>query len=96
MGEGEGPATGLEGLRAEIAGVDGRIMELMRERVRLAEMVGEAKLASGMEVKDRGVEERIVGRYRRFAEDNGMDPDVAEEVCRALIRESVAAQESMR
>jgi chorismate mutase/prephenate dehydrogenase len=86
---------GLDELREEIKKADMEILEAMRKRLDVAKRIGEYKIGSGKEIRDISVEERVVGRYRDFASANGMDPDVAERVCRAVIEESVAAQASM-
>ncbi|MDR1690219.1 MAG: chorismate mutase [Candidatus Methanoplasma sp.] len=86
----------LEKLRDEIRKTDLDILMLMKKRLDLAKEVGLYKIKNGKEVVDASVEEKVVGRYRAFAEENGMDPDSAEAVCRILIRESVELQRSLR
>lgn len=84
--------TGLEELREEIADVDARIMGLVAKRMSLAEDIGEEKRRLGLPVRVPEVEERVVARYRSFAESHGIDPDSAEKLARALIEESVRLQ----
>lgn len=86
---------GLDELRDEIRRTDEEIMLLSKKRLDLARQVGETKIAEGIPVRNRNVEKDVVSRYRRFAEENGMDPDKAEEICRALIQESVELQVSL-
>lgn len=86
----------LEGKRAEIADADRRIMELLRKRLDIATEIGRYKAENGMEVRDLSVEQRVVERYRALARESGMDPDIAEEICRAIMRESVANEDAVR
>lgn len=87
---------GLEELRDEIRAIDLEIMELMKKRLDLAREVGLFKIENGKEVVDPSVEEKVVERYRSFAEKNGMDPDNAERICRSMIKESVDLQLSLK
>lgn len=86
---------GLEEIRKEIEDTDLAIMELMRKRLALAEEVGRTKMASGTPIRNIPVEERVIARYRDFAEANDMSPAIAEAVCRLLMQESVERQAAM-
>jgi len=86
----------VDGLREEIKAADLLILEQMKRRLALAREVGLCKIREGIDVVDPSVEAAVVARYRAFAEENGMDPDCAEGVCRILIEESVRLQESLR
>ena len=86
----------LEQLREEISSTDLKILELMKKRLELAKEVGLYKIENGKEVVDPSVEEKVVARYRKYAEENGMNPDHAEGVCRILIKESVELQISLK
>ncbi|MDR3206114.1 MAG: chorismate mutase [Candidatus Methanoplasma sp.] len=88
--------TDLERLRADIRAVDNDIMILLKRRMELARSVGEFKIGANKDVRDLSVEEAVVRRYREFAENNGMDPDKAEAVCRLIMQESVEIQEALR
>jgi chorismate mutase len=86
----------LENLREEIKKTDLEILGLMKRRLDLAKEVGLQKIMDGKDVIDPSVEEAVIGRYRTFAEENGMDPDRTEEMCKILIEESVILQKSLR
>ncbi|MDR3282980.1 MAG: chorismate mutase [Candidatus Methanoplasma sp.] len=88
--------TDLNQLREDIRTVDNEILVLLRKRRDLARAVGEYKASHGREVRDLSVEDGVVRRYREFAEENGMDPDKAEAVCRLVMEESVDVQEAIR
>jgi chorismate mutase len=68
----------------------------MKKRIDLAKEVGRYKKDHKEEVRNTAVEDKVIGRYRRFAEENGMNPDSAEEICKLLMKESVDVQEALR
>ncbi|MCL2031939.1 MAG: chorismate mutase [Methanomassiliicoccaceae archaeon] len=86
----------LDELRSGIKETDLEILCLMKKRLDLAKEVGLCKIEKGLEIIEPSVEEAVVGRYRAFAEDNGMNPEYAEDICRILIRESVELQRSLK
>ena len=88
-------AAELNRLRAEIKEADEAILNAMKKRHDTAEKIGRLKLGARIPVRNEAVEENVVGRYRRFAEECGMDPDDAEIVCRTLIRASIEEQASL-
>lgn len=85
----------LENLRKEIEKTDGEIMSLLKKRLDLAEEVGLYKIKKGKEIVDPAVESIVIKRYRDLAVSNGMNPDIAEEICRKLIQESVELQKNL-
>lgn len=82
----------LDDLREEIGETDRKILELMKKRLDIAEEIGNIKMNSNTPVKNVAVENEVAERYRCFAVEHDMDPDIAESVCRMLIRESVERQ----
>ncbi|MDR0887785.1 MAG: chorismate mutase [Candidatus Methanoplasma sp.] len=85
----------LEELRNKIRETDIEILELMKKRIDLAIEVGKYKKDHKEGVRNLSVEEKVIKRYREFAEENGIDPDFAEEICKLLMKESVNVQEAL-
>ncbi len=75
----------LEDLRLRIDEVDGRIIELLRERLRLCTLIGEVKLREGLPVRDAAREAEVLARAGEFAE-----------VFKAIIKLCREAQEGLR
>ena len=90
-----GMDAGMDALRERINDADRRIMDLLAERLDIARRIGEHKMEAGIPVRDAPREEVVVSKYRAMAEERGMDPDVAERVCRLLIKESVDRQAAL-
>lgn len=81
-------ATGrdaLSDIRARLDDVDTRLVVLLAERGELIREVIDFKRARGMGVVDRGREEEMLTRIAVLASDNGLDPQVARQVLRAVI-----------
>jgi chorismate mutase/prephenate dehydrogenase len=73
---------------AGTAEIDARIMELIRMRRDAALREGSLRTDAGLPAVDPSAEKAALERYSRMASDNGTDPDTAESVCRALVKES--------
>lgn len=82
--------------RKEIAECDHEIMALLRKRLDLAMAIGHYKAEHGLEVRNHGVELQVVERYRKLAEEFGMDPDHSEIICRIIMQESVANEKTVK
>lgn len=82
-------------LRGRINEADRRIMDLLAERLNIARQIGEYKIDAGAPVRDVAREEDVVMRFRTMAEERHMDPGIAEQVCRLLIKESVDEQAAL-
>jgi chorismate mutase/prephenate dehydratase len=63
----------LEELRKQIDDVDARIVELIGERVRIAEEIGKGKRARGSAIEDREREKKVLENVRRIAREKGID-----------------------
>ncbi len=63
----------LEELRKQIDDVDARIMELIGERVRIAEEIGIGKREKGRLIEDREREKRVLENVKRVAQEKGID-----------------------
>lgn len=85
----------LETKRKEIAECDRQIMGLLRKRLDLATAIGHYKAEHGLDVRNHSVELQVVERYRKLAEEFGMDPDHSEIICRIIMQESVANEKAV-
>ena len=85
----------LESKRDEIASLDAEIMALLRKRLDCAIEIGRYKADHGMDVFNPAVEAKVITRYRRLAEELGMDPDIAERICRTVMEESIASESAV-
>lgn len=80
-------------LRKKIAFADERIICLISERLQIASEIGKNKKKEGSPVYNPEVEDAVISRYRRIAEDEGIDPDASEELARLIISWSCRVQE---
>jgi chorismate mutase/prephenate dehydrogenase len=86
----------LEKLRSDLSAVDRQLVELIAERQRLVGEIGRSKQASGTGTRDYAREKDVLDMGRAQAEEIGLDPELAENVLRELIRSSLASQERDR
>lgn len=86
----------LEETRKKIRAIDSRIAELIAERLKLAQSVGEEKERLGLPIRDYATEKRVHEAMRGHAERLQIDPAVIRDVTAALIRGAVALQASRR
>jgi len=86
----------LEDLRKDLSAVDQQLVELIAERERLVSEIGRDKQSSGKGTRDYAREKDVLDMGRAQAEKLGLDPDLAEDVLRKLIRSSLASQERDR
>lgn len=86
----------LDVLRSELSTVDRRLLELIAERQRLVGDIGRSKQSSGAGTRDYAREKEVLNMGRAQAEQLGIDPDLAENILRQLIRSSLASQERDR
>ena len=87
--------TDLEQLRERIAAYDRQIMELLSNRLNCAIEVGRYKAEHGLQAHNPEVERKVISRYRTLAEELGMDPDRAEEICKIIMQESISNEEAI-
>ncbi|MGI6472149.1 MAG: chorismate mutase [Candidatus Methanomethylophilaceae archaeon] len=83
----------LAELRKKIAFTDEKILTLVSERLHIASEIGKVKKESGTPVLNKEVEDAVISRYRNFAEEEGIDPDAAEELAVLLMTWSKKIQE---
>ncbi len=86
----------LDDLRKELTAVDRQIVDLIAERQRLVGDIGRNKQSTGTGTRDYAREKDVLDMGRTQAEKLGIDPDLAEDVLRKLIRSSLASQERER
>ena len=86
----------LDELRNNLSAVDKQLLELIAERQRLVGEIGRNKLTSGTGTRDYAREKDVLEMGRNQAAGLGIDPDLAENILRQLIRSSLASQERDR
>lgn len=67
----------LDGLRVRIDSIDDAIVELLAERFRLTDSVGQYKAAHQLAARDPSREAAQLERITALAEQNGLDPEFA-------------------
>lgn len=82
----------LDRKRDEIAAADREIMILLKKRLDITTEIGAYKAEHGLDARNLAVEQKVVQRYRKLAEELGMDPDRTEIICRIIMQESVAGE----
>ncbi|MFW6089178.1 MAG: prephenate dehydrogenase/arogenate dehydrogenase family protein [Gemmatimonadota bacterium] len=87
---------GLDDLRDALSAVDAEILERITERQRIVEEIGRHKLSTGRATRDYEREREVLETARARARELGVDPNLAEEVIRSLIRSSLTSQERSR
>ena len=86
----------LDELRKDLSVVDRQLIELIAERQRVVGVIGRNKHSMGTGTRDYAREKDVLEMSRVQAEELGIDPDLAENVLRQLIRSSLASQERAR
>ncbi len=86
----------LDELRSNLTSVDSRLIELIAERQQLAGEIGRNKQSTGRATRDFEREKDVLGMARQQAKSLSIDPNVAEDVMRTLIRSSLTSQERDR
>ena len=86
----------LDELRDELSAVDRELLGLVAARQRIVGEIGRSKQSSGAGTRDYAREKEVLSMGRAHARELGIDPDLAEEVLRQLIRSSLASQERDR
>ena len=86
----------LEELRDELSNIDRQLVDLIAERQRIVGNIGKFKQGAGAGTRDYAREKDVLDMARNQADSLGIDPDLAEDVLRKLIRSSLASQERDR
>ncbi len=85
----------LDKLRRRIRRLDGRILELARKRIDLAETIGRWKLAHGVPIRNYEAERDVLELAAERCSDLGLDPTLGRAIARALIGGAVKVQEDL-
>ncbi len=86
----------LSELRARLSAVDRELMELVASRERIVAAIGDHKIQTGVPTRDFEREREVLRGARAQAESLGLDPALAEDIMRLLIRSSLTRQEQTR
>lgn len=86
----------LDELRQRLNELDRQLIELIAERQAVVEQVGEFKRSSSKATRDYEREKQVLEGARQNARELGVQPDIAAEVMRLLIRTSLTRQERAR
>ena len=88
--------SSLDTLRSRIASLDRDILTLAAERLSISALVGDAKRAAGLPVRNHATEIGVMTRFRDLADELHLDREFAAALARTLIAESVRHQEERR
>jgi len=86
----------LDQLRQRLTQIDGDLVRLAKERQDIVAQVGAHKIAHGVPTRDYERERDVLKGARELAESIGLEPDLAEQIMRLLIRSSLTQQEETR
>jgi chorismate mutase / prephenate dehydratase len=75
----------IDDLRKEIDGIDGQIVKLIADRIRLAEIIGREKREQGKQIVDIGREIKVLERIKEIARQKKIDPDDMERIYRLIM-----------
>jgi chorismate mutase/prephenate dehydratase len=82
----------LDDLRKKIDEIDNRIVELISERIKTAEAIGQDKKEKNRLIEDREREQRVLKHVRELARDNNISPSYIEGIYRQIIDASKKIQ----
>jgi len=83
----------LENLREHLTQIDRQLITLVAERKAVSEEVARVKRASGRPTRDYEREREVILGVRATAVEQGVSPELAEQLLRLLIRSSLTTQE---
>ncbi len=86
----------LEQWRQGIRDIDSKMLELLAERMLLAQKIGDYKQKHKLPVKDFRVEKQIIEKSRQMASQLGLYPSLAEDVMTTIIKYSVLKQDELK
>jgi chorismate mutase len=90
------PRTELARLRASIDNLDAALVNLLAERFKCTQRVGELKADAGMPPADPEREAFQIARLRALADQSGLDPRFAEKVLGLIIDEVIRNHETIK
>jgi chorismate mutase len=83
----------LKQMRKQIDNVDGQILRLLCERVKICEAIGSAKKTQGLPIKDVDREKQVYCYVREQAAQLGLNPVQVEAVYREIVNMCSSVQE---
>lgn len=86
----------LEQLREDLTELDRQLIELVARRQRVVSEIGRSKRSTGLATRDYAREKDVLDRARQQASSLDVDPGLAEDILRSLIRASLEHQERDR
>jgi len=86
----------LDKLRKRLSTVDRELISLIARRQKIVAEIGVHKISTGTATRDYARERDVLEATRQQAQALGLEPDVAEQIMRALIRSSLTHQERTR
>ncbi len=89
------PQADMSALRLAIDEIDAKILDLVNQRLLLAQQIGAAKKQGGIQIIDRGREKEIIERLRRS--NNGpLDANGLQRIFEAIIAAGRSVQKTDR
>ena len=92
----EKPNSGLVALRAELAELDRRLLELIAERQETGTRIGRLKQELGEDTRNYEQEKEVIERARRHSRSLRLPESLGDELLSLLIRHSLTTQEQQR
>ncbi len=80
-------------LRARIDALDQRLVALLAERSRLIDEAARIKAREGLPARIESRVEEVAFNSRRIAEEEGLDPDLAERIWRLMMEHFIRQEE---
>ena len=87
---------GLNELRKRLTGLDKKLIEIIGERQGIVQEIGQYKQQVGRATRDYERESAVLTMAKEHAHEVGIEPSLAEEILRILIRSSLTNQEKDR
>lgn len=83
----------MPALRAQIDALDARLIALLAERSALIDRAAQIKSREGLPARIDVRVEEVAANARRLASEQGLDPDLAEQLWRAMMEHFIAQEE---
>ncbi len=83
----------LDQLRRKLDEIDEQIISLIAERQFNVEQIGNVKLTTNSPTRDYQREKQVLDKVKKHAQDNGLDPDIAQQIFELVIETSLSKQE---
>ena len=83
----------MPALRAQIDALDARLIALLAERSALIDRAAQIKSREGLPARIDVRVEEVAANARRLAGEQGLDPDLAEQLWRAMMEHFIAQEE---